>query len=119
MNRENILKVADVIEDHANKFDMDVWGAGDLLHNCGSAGCIGGWTLALFENDASGHSARASEYLGLTTEQGDELFFPSNYRDAGEVWTAVKDDPHIATAEQAATLLRMIADGTATFACDA
>jgi hypothetical protein len=90
VNRENIKRVRDHIASLPPKrFDMSWWainrtGAGaalavpsDLIHDCGTAGCIGGWTEALFPGH--GHkgtgSRRAAKILSLSESQRVELFF--------------------------------------------
>lgn len=57
---------------------------------CGTVGCVGGWTIALkptaarkingglFGPDREDSGQRAGRRLGLTEEQADELFLPSD-----------------------------------------
>ena len=56
MNKENILKVADAIEQHSIPdlgFNMSIWvGIGSLYedksgHKCGTVGCIAGWATTV------------------------------------------------------------------------
>lgn len=137
MNKEALLAVADVIE-YMNRFDMDVVASGDdgelddatvIWEDCGTVGCIAGWTLAWAdihahakwlwgENEASWMKAARKE-LGLTKRQAEELFFPDS-----EFWkktvstTAQKDrwsswdDVNPITVEDAVGVLRGLAAGT-------
>lgn len=89
LNRENVAKVRDVIAAHdPSRFDMGAWAEQvhtnldveptELLHNCETAGCIGGWTQALFETEAdhqTASAARASKFLGLPEHEGETLFY--------------------------------------------
>ena len=57
------------------EFDMGV-----VRNTCGTAGCIAGFAVAVYERsrwDAGGfHSDHAARLLGLSSRQADELFFP-------------------------------------------
>lgn len=87
LNIANITIVRDKIASLLpEKFDMKEWAngssrVGDIRHDCDSAACIGGWTDALFWPDEDGDVYRitpnfAYEQLGLTKQQGDDLFYP-------------------------------------------
>ena len=90
MNVENILKVAEAIEQHSIAdlgFNMSIVTGPvrpDRLdmsgHNCGTVACIAGWTNAVFKN-ASPHTPAAAGYLGLEADQADELFCPEGWMD--------------------------------------
>lgn len=77
MNRENIQKVRDHIASlPPAKFDMGSLGSDE----CGSPACIAGWTpraLGVPRPRGVGPMAHARRLLGLTEDQADELFMPS------------------------------------------
>lgn len=91
MNIERILQLADFIEKLSpERFDISLWiKAPDrfltnqqLIHDCGTCACIGGWAQMLFNDpyeDSISHSQHAFELLGLTELQADKLFCPPNY----------------------------------------
>lgn len=85
--RANIKLVRDTIEAlDPSRFDMSQWNTafvisekiGGLVHECGSCGCIGGWTEALFLSDRvelpSEEETRG--LLGLDYDEGSDLFYP-------------------------------------------
>jgi hypothetical protein len=93
MNKKRILEVADAIERHAIKdlgFNMSTymqtplqrWAMPDRSgHDCGTVGCIAGWTLALTNGVATVKEmlggrihAKAAEALGLDRLTALELF---------------------------------------------
>lgn len=87
MNKDNVLTVADGIDNSAVPdlgFNMNWWeiesddnSARDMSgHNCGTIACIGGWTERLFPG------VEASETLGLTGSQARALFYPDGHFDA-------------------------------------
>jgi hypothetical protein len=93
MNVENILRVADAIEQHSIPdlgFNMGVWtdeGLEDLSgHKCGTVACIGGWANAVeagskmleWDSPLLG-SQQAKAFLGLGGWESDELFFGCVY----------------------------------------
>jgi hypothetical protein len=108
VNRENIKKVRDHIAAvEADRFNMTWWSAiadardfdhvdpTTLLHDCGTAGCIGGWTNALFGGDGA---VAAGETLGITKEQRSQLFFAyGTERQLDEItqWHAVAALDHL------------------------
>ena len=83
MNVENILKVADAIEQHSIPdlgFNMSVWKEAaspwrrDMSgHNCRTVACIAGWTVALFPDDD------AADALGMDDDRADLLFYPRGW----------------------------------------
>lgn len=85
MNVENILKVADAIENHEIAdlgFNMAVIKAPsrnevpDMSgHDCGTVACIAGWTHTLFP----AHSGDAGFSLGLADDVAESLFLPSGW----------------------------------------
>lgn len=104
-NRKNILAVADAIESSAltkarlvkNRigFNMATYGGvgfGDKAgHNCGTAACIAGWTLVMFDDDGFPREkplspselrnsacimVRAAGALGLEDKVARKLFVP-------------------------------------------
>ena len=102
MNTDRILILANFIESLPDeRLDMHLWASdGDdenldqatatVLHNCGTAACIGGWTEALFNPDALQFRGTrglwspdaplpkdsAGTLLGLTVAQAHDLFMP-------------------------------------------
>lgn len=74
MNTENMLKVANEIEQHPEHFDMKSPHQPD--YSCGTAGCIAGYTK-IFGPTSIGE---AGDYLGLTEYQREQLFY------CGKVW---------------------------------
>lgn len=116
MNRENVLKVADAIEQHsipdlgfnmatfrdiARDAEPDNYGAG-----CGTVACIAGWAEAVrlgtgvFVNDGL-TDERSADYLELTSEQSGPLFF--GYGMSWSEFTAI-------TPKQAVAVLRHLAE---------
>ena len=104
MNRENVVKVRDVIAGlPPERFNMDYWsfqfnpdqdGGGDeikpaalITDSCGTCGCIGGWTEAIFKDEIEvarnippelpfDRVGRAAYVLGLDRDTAHDLFFP-------------------------------------------
>jgi len=89
MNVENIKRVRDHIAGlPAERFNMDCWavgagqtfpfqlGAEAFLSDCGTCGCIGGWTNAVFREGVLYSQHAAAKRLGLNEETADALFFP-------------------------------------------
>jgi hypothetical protein len=141
MNTNRLLEVADLIE-RADRFnlrtyvtyddDRSIHGAPplrDLVHDCGTAGCVAGWTVALFSDnvdevdDVGAESHAAADLLDLNEHEVLQLFFPEPNAVAS-VWARVADDygwelPNSnswewadqITAAQAADVLRRIARG--------
>lgn len=93
LNIPNIKRVRDHIAGlPPEQFDMSWWAGNptvqaniqpaDLLHNCGTCGCIGGWTEALLFPRLGADWPERGDYeiggaLGLSDAQSDELFYPS------------------------------------------
>ena len=105
MNRENIKRVRDHIAGlpperlwmerflSAGHSVADVnWTAGRLLKDCGTCGCIAGWTAAIFAPrvKCGGVEARAAESLGIPEEDASALFYPelSNHMLWGDIGPA-------------------------------
>jgi hypothetical protein len=115
MNVENILKVADAIEQHSIPdlgFNMlwlksEVGGDADRSgHNCGTVACVAGWTIALFGSRGDGFM-EAGQHLGLPRSKYRPLFYPGTGLDEDEA------DTHPAwgaTPAQAASCLRHLAE---------
>jgi hypothetical protein len=98
LNKENIRKLRGVIAGLPDKrFDMSVWvgrrlsngqlfsifGRSDeLIHDCGTAGCIGGWAEALMR-EAKSRRRSARSWLGLTEAQEGSLFMPPGWNGDG------------------------------------
>jgi hypothetical protein len=93
MNTQNITLLANLIEAlPPERFNMRFWAtqvgneaamvtAADLIHDCGTCACIGGWAQAL----ATPPGERVDVRLGLT---GD----PTN---AAAKWLGIDDDQHL------------------------
>lgn len=128
MNRENMMKLALHLEDvDKTRFNMNYWVSsyqddfqehmeGERLdiNDCGTAGCIAGWAVALANNgkvdvvdadidedlvldqneillgDVRHHAA---EWLGLPLYQADQLF----YFDEDSVWNRYSNDYDLKT----------------------
>jgi hypothetical protein len=93
MNRRNIKRVRDAIAAAPRaKFDMTSWfssmrvAPAQMLHDCGTAGCIAGWAFAL-QNQKSKDTIDAltedyavddfaGAWLGLDADTADQLFVP-------------------------------------------
>ena len=123
INRENMMKLALHLEDiDKSRFNMNYWVSsyqdeyqehmeGERLdiNDCGTAGCIAGWAVALANNgkfnaiDADEYEGLelddeelllgdvrhyAAEWLGLTMSQADQLF----YFGEDSVWKRYMDD---------------------------
>lgn len=127
MNTERILILADFIESLPDeRLDMCYWAKdedGDenlglspatVLHNCGTAACLGGYTEALFNPTRTGFrgtlglwtpdaplpSDSAGTLLGLTVAQAHNLFMPPH---ANGAWDCI-------TPAIAADTLRRLAE---------
>ena len=67
-------------------FDISTWGE---INDCGTAGCIAGYAVAIFDNDMwcdylrddeiGDVEAKAAEILGLTADEADGLFVGEGY----------------------------------------
>jgi hypothetical protein len=142
MNTDRLLELADAIE-RADRFNLRSWATyldvrdgapplRDLVHDCGTAGCIGGWTVALFSAqvdevaDDANESAEAAYLLDLEDNEAWRLFYPEPAPCPGgsvqSIWADVADDygwelpnsnswewAEQITATQAADVLRRIA----------
>lgn len=116
MNKERILALADFIETQvpAKKFSMDAFGVYNHeihenkygLGNCGTAGCIAGWTLVKFKDlvpdvfketknvwNSDLVPEMAGTILGLSSNDAYELFYPSW---AGKSWSLITKDEAVA-----------------------
>lgn len=98
MNVENIKKVRDYIAALPRaRFDMRNWAsgqervAGEILHSCGTAACIAGWTNALLAPKAAPWGVKtAARHLGLASRAAERLFMPQDIDadDWGDITTA-------------------------------
>ena len=92
MNKERLLQLADFLEtpEVAEHFDMEYSfyignsrvssedNAREALHKCGTAACIGGWAVALFQPNAKVFDVRAymaAPLLGINDEDAHALFY--------------------------------------------
>ena len=129
-NVENLLKVAKIIREHEDQFNLSDWATDNPnpLNNCGTICCICGGTNAIiaYEDDTTYpdymNSDGAAEYLGLDRQVAEELFIPGESHERPGPWTTAKNlnlfppekSPYDATAEEAATILEALADGRIT-----
>lgn len=125
MNKELLGKVADTIE-ATGRFDIAflAWdeNRGEeiscaQLNECGTVGCVAGWTLHLA--GVNGSMYHAGHLLGLNTRQSDRLFVAG----PGSVWNDVAEkeqwpeliDKYLpwcaVTAERAVRVIRGIVKG--------
>src|SRR5687767_2281501 len=101
MNHERMLKIADVIEENPDHFNMAYFAAlqslkddegwfdgrigphdtrlliGANLHECGTTACIAGWAVWLWAADVNPQRTiddEAAELLDLDMDTADELF---------------------------------------------
>ena len=137
MNADAFRKVADAIEEHqrfnlwhvaADPHDGHQHHAPHLLTGCGYVGCVWGWTVAIHNLEIADDGEReAADALGLTGKDAERLFYADTehtvwVRLADEYgWTVEEDgmspdgrmlaDWSEITADQAADVLRRIADG--------
>lgn len=108
MNTDRIRQLADIIERQPHTpitaesgFNMDNW-----THDCGTPACICGWANSV-QNELNGTEHRigspmhARNWLGLTTEQGEDLFRPFGIDNL--LWDSI-------TPTHAAAVLRHLAD---------
>ncbi len=52
----------------------------ELTHDCGTAACVCGWAIALFEPRMFvGDDIAAADLLGLEPRMADELFYPTGF----------------------------------------
>ena len=140
INAEAFRKVADAIEEH-QRFNLalvalDVGPVEVDPHllptDCGTVGCVWGWTVGILDLEIKGQGEEeAAHALGLTAGMdADRLFYADNEH---TVWVRLADEygwavePHgwwpggrmladesEITADQAADVLRRIADGEVT-----
>lgn len=129
VNKEAFLAVADVIE-YADRFDIGPYitdpsnprvapSPARLWEDCGTIGCVGGWTAAWAELDGPNVWTAISNELGIDAAQGDRLFFrwyESVWYPLAEEYGWTTDAEGIEprsqiTAAQAADVLRRIANG--------
>lgn len=122
MNAENILKVADAIENHSVPglaFNMGFeylsmeakpsWMRASvdqrqMGEKCGAVACFIGWTNSVFHAESPLQSSKsAGAYLGLDEEQYSQLFYPS----VDNGWPNVRYES--VTPEQAVHVLRHFA----------
>jgi hypothetical protein len=118
MNTENMLKVADLIEQYPQQFNMESPRRVDV-HTCGTSGCIGGFAGGLLpEKEAESlwlHEI-GEKVFGITEKQANDLFY------GGNIWskyaeelglphhTQLVDMEHI-KPHHAVTMLRNLASG--------
>lgn len=118
MNAENMLIVANLIEKHAELFDMKDFA--EVKPECRTCGCIAGFAqMAVRLNNSQCGYPDPYNFLGLTFNQGQELFY------AKLVWEKYKDELSIdnpycvnfsdITPNMAITMLRNLASGEWSF----
>lgn len=102
MNKDNVLKVADAIEQHSIPdlgFNMGYWRNSvhyidrpvrDLSgHNCGTVACIGGWTEAVL-GDPVRDLGKAGELLQLDPDRAGMLFCPDGWHTDNAKFTTAR-----------------------------
>lgn len=122
MNTENMLKVADLIEQHPQQFDMEIPRRVDV-HTCGTIGCIGGFAGGLLSEKEAGNMLLpeiGEKVFEITKKQAESLFYGE------DVWvkyaeeldlphhTQLVDMEHI-KPHHAVTMLRNLASGKWSF----
>jgi len=117
MNVENILKVADAIEQHRIAglgFHMNYLVSstrGALIEDklgikdCGTVMCIAGWASAISGRKDNPAFYHARDFLGIDPKTSRHLFYAANHPDS-EVGEGPLDD---ITATQAVAVLRHLA----------
>ena len=100
MNRERLLKLADVIENDSLpgvEFDMNRFSGDheeyvrDFSPSCGTACCIGGYACLLFgDDDDRFDSHTASRVLDLTSDEAFGLFFRDYYQTRSEAAAKIR-----------------------------
>lgn len=118
MNTELMLRVADAIEAHPERFDMSEWIYADP---CGTSGCIAGWTVMTacgdrlrvyntkqitLDGHVAGTASLAQDLLGLDDETADNLFFMSEW--PNDIREQI-DEGEMSEAQGAAIMLRRMA----------
>lgn len=118
INVENIKKVRDHIAAvDAKRVNMQVWASNKadpaqlpsdvvptLLHDCGTCGCIGGWTEALLGRSIKGDGAvmieeDVGELLGLDDRGAWKLFYPRDIENRTQAEAVAVLDRLIETGE--------------------
>lgn len=93
--------VARAIEMEPERFDMSVYGNWETGYDCGTVGCIAGWTVWLFDREKYAvdkfNEYIAGEILGLTNSESEFLFYAR--------WHPMGMN-HVTAAEAAAELRR-------------
>ena len=116
MNVENILKVADAIEQHSIPdlgFNMSHWfdkatpDVPDLSgHECGTIACIAGWASRVSgdQSENPDHTYEvAADFLGLGALTANNLFMPTNGFVSLHQWNSI-------TPAHAVAVLRHLAE---------
>ncbi|MBO9589572.1 hypothetical protein [Devosia sp.] len=118
MNAENILRVADAIEQHAIKdLGFNMAGYCDRTtpdapdhtgHHCGTTACIAGWAIAI-EHQLTGESLleeitrrpvvsdAAASFLGIDGHQASDLFFAGSHPEHSDNWPAISAEAAVRT----------------------
>lgn len=119
MNTENMLLVADLIENHPNQFDMcEPWRV--EIHNCGTVGCIGGFADGLLAKGNRALEETGQLVFDLTAQQAEELFY------GGRIWIKYANELNILASDRyadmssikphhAVAMLRNLANGIWSF----
>jgi hypothetical protein len=114
MNKERILKLADIIEKqpHTTPQQPDGFTMSNWTHDCGTPACICGWANHELNKETSsdiwlGDDRVAAEWLGLDIDTAGSLFEPSRERDSNPWATDWWDE---ITPAHAAAVLRNLAE---------
>src|SRR5207249_11499573 len=97
MNKELLLKVKEQILKEPRQFVIRAWYSkhpidkdgslwvGVEVPNCGTAACIAGWAIALYDKTSPLHAVgghqTAAEYLDLHYNEAGELFYHEQWDD--------------------------------------
>jgi hypothetical protein len=111
-NTANIDKLIEAIKAKPTHFKMDEWKTdGDLLHDCGTVACLGGWSNVL-----SGHLGKegagawnnddvAAAWLGITKTQANQLFYMDG-PDQRANFDCAEPDARVIAADRVLKVLR-------------
>lgn len=87
----------------ALSLDSQPW---EIIHNCNTTGCVAGWINAITRNPDAEDVIHAGDWLGITEDESEQLFY--GY---GDLW----DGYDQTDANDAGRLLRALAAGTVQF----
>ena len=123
MNKARILELADKIDglpslswDDSDRLyrGRHAFNMGSAKHDCGTPACIAGWAAHMYcggetRGEWDDDLDDAEEALGLTHDQGTELFVPV-VKSVAHYRAKNPGDPGFVTSEHAAAVLRNLAE---------